>query len=54
VCPLLQAGVSHRIVYSDIDAGADVEVFCDAQDMAFAEEVFDAVIAMPVLAHVFT
>jgi SAM-dependent methyltransferase len=41
-----------RLVYSDIDTGADVDLFCDAHDLPFADGVFDAVITTAVLEHV--
>jgi SAM-dependent methyltransferase/uncharacterized protein YbaR (Trm112 family) len=49
----LCAGGPIRLIYSDIDVCADVDLFCDAHDLPFIEGVFDAVIATAVLEHVF-
>lgn len=43
---------SVRVVYSDIDAGADVDLFCDGHDLPFANGAFDAVVTTAVLEHV--
>lgn len=48
----LGASDSVRIVYSDIDAGADVDLFCDGHDLPFIDGVFDAVVTTAVLEHV--
>lgn len=48
----LGAGGSVRVVYSDIDVGADVDIFCDGHNLPFADAVFDAVITTAVLEHV--
>lgn len=50
--PLMQAKQPHILIYTDIDAGADVEIFCDGHDLPFADGVFDAVITTAVLEHV--
>lgn len=47
--PLLRASQPHRVIYSDIDAGADVDLFCDAHDLPFFDGTFDAVITTAVL-----
>lgn len=41
-----------RLVYCDIDAGAIVDVFCDAHELPFEDAVFDGVITTAVLEHV--
>ncbi len=43
---------SIRIIYSDIDVHADVDLFCDGHDLPFKDGVFDAVITTAVLEHV--
>jgi len=43
---------SVRVVYSDIDAGADVDLFCDGHDLPFVDDAFDAVVTTAVLEHV--
>jgi len=48
----LGAGNMVRVVYSDIDVGADVDLFCDGHDLPFANGVFDAVVTTAVLEHV--
>jgi SAM-dependent methyltransferase len=48
----LAAGDAIRVIYSDIDAGADVDIYCDGHDLPFGEGVFDAVITTAVLEHV--
>jgi SAM-dependent methyltransferase len=48
----LGAGHAVRILYSDVDVGADVDLFCDAHDLPFANAVFDAVVTTAVLEHV--
>jgi uncharacterized protein YbaR (Trm112 family) len=50
--PLLRAAKPHRVVYSDIDSGADVDLFCDAHDLPFVDSAFDAVVTTAVLEHV--
>lgn len=50
--PLLRAGCPHRIVYTDIDAHASVDLFCDAHDLPFDDSTFDAVVTTAVLEHV--
>jgi SAM-dependent methyltransferase len=50
--PLLNASVAHRVVYSDIDSGADVDLFCDGHDLPFIDGAFDAVVTTAVLEHV--
>lgn len=49
---LLLANRPHRIVYSDIDIGADVDLFCDGHDLPFIDSSFDAVVTTAVLEHV--
>ena len=41
-----------HIVYSDIDARADVDIYCDGHDLPFLDSAFDAVITTAVLEHV--
>jgi uncharacterized protein YbaR (Trm112 family) len=41
-----------EIVYSDIDIGADIDLFCDAHDLPFHDDCFDAVVTTAVLEHV--
>ena len=41
-----------RVVYSDIDVGADIDIFCDGHDLPFVDGAFDAVITTAVLEHV--
>lgn len=48
----LGAGETVRVVYSDIDVSADVDLFCDGHDLPFVEGVFDAVVTTAVLEHV--
>lgn len=48
----LGAGDSVRVVYSDIDVGADVNLFCDGHDLPFVDSAFDAVVTTAVLEHV--
>lgn len=50
--PLLRTAQPHRMIYCDIDAGADVNLFCDAHDLPFIDSTFDAVITTVVLEHV--
>lgn len=50
--PLLMARERHRVVYSDIDSGADVDLFCDGHDLPFTDSAFDAVVTTAVLEHV--
>jgi SAM-dependent methyltransferase len=50
--PLLKSVQPHRVVYSDVDATSDVDIFCDAHDLPFVEFSFDAVITTAVLEHV--
>lgn len=49
-----QVGASDavRVVYSDIDVGADVDLFCDGHDLPFVDGAFDAVVTTAVLEHV--
>lgn len=48
----LGAGNTIRVVYSDIDVDADVDLFCDGHDLPFVDEAFDAVVTTAVLEHV--
>lgn len=41
-----------NIIYSDIDSGADVDLFCDGHDLPFQDGVVDAVVTTAVLEHV--
>ena len=50
--PLMQAVRPHHLVYTDVNMEADVDIFCDAHDLPFADCAFDAVIATAVLEHV--
>jgi len=50
--PLLCAVKTHSVVYSDIDSGADVDLFCDGHDLPFIDGAFDAVVTTAVLEHV--
>ena len=45
-------GDSIQVIYSDIDSGADVDLFCDGHDLPFINGFFDAVITTAVLEHV--
>jgi SAM-dependent methyltransferase/uncharacterized protein YbaR (Trm112 family) len=48
----LGAGDTVRVVYSDIDVDADVDLFCDGHDLPFVDGAFDAVVTTAVLEHV--
>lgn len=48
----LGAGTRLKLIYSDIDVGADVDLFCDGHDLPFADGCVDAVITTAVLEHV--
>jgi len=48
----LGADDSVKIIYSDIDASADVDLFCDGHNLPFVDGVFDAVVTTAVLEHV--
>ena len=48
----LGASGAVRVMYSDIDVGADVDLFCDGHDLPFADGVLDAVVTTAVLEHV--
>lgn len=48
----LQRNTPHRIVCTDVDAGADIDLFCDGHDLPFVDACFDAVITTAVLEHV--
>jgi len=51
--PMLTGGASQiRMIYSDIDTRADVDLFCDAHNLPFFDESFDAVITTAVMEHV--
>jgi SAM-dependent methyltransferase len=41
-----------RVVYSDVDVRADVDLFCDAHDLPFLDGTFGGVVASAVLEHV--
>lgn len=41
-----------QVFYCDVDIRADIDVFCDAHDLPFVKESFDAVITTAVLEHV--
>ena len=41
-----------NVIYSDIDIGADVDLFCDGHDLPFVTNSMDAVITTAVLEHV--
>ena len=41
-----------QLVYSDIDTSASVDLFCDAHELPFVDQVFHGVIATAVLEHV--
>jgi len=41
-----------RVAYSDVDVRAAVDVFCDAHELPFKDDVFDGVVASAVLEHV--
>ena len=48
----LSTGTHLKLIYSDIDVGADVDLFCDGHDLPFADGCVDAVITTAVLEHV--
>ena len=48
----LGAGTHLKLIYSDIDVGADVDLFCDGHHLPFADGCVDAVITTAVLEHV--
>jgi len=39
-------------IFCDIDKNADIDIFCDAHDLPFKNEIFDGVISTAVLEHV--
>lgn len=41
-----------KIIYTDIDVNADVDIFCDGHDLPFMDNIFDAVVTTAVLEHV--
>ena len=43
---------SIKVLYTDIDISADVDLFCDGHDLPFVDGVFDAVVTTAVLEHV--
>lgn len=49
---VIYSGPHIDIVHSDVDVNADVDLFCDAHELPFISEVFDAVITTAVLEHV--
>ena len=48
----LGTGTHLKLIYSDIDVGADVDLFCDGHDLPFVDGCVDAVITTAVLEHV--
>ncbi len=51
---VLLTGKKHLLIFCDVDVSADVDIFCDAHDLPFADNSFDAVITTAVLEHVIT
>jgi uncharacterized protein YbaR (Trm112 family)/SAM-dependent methyltransferase len=49
---LLEPDEHIRVVYSDIDTSANIDLFCDGHELPFAAASFDAVITTAVLEHV--
>lgn len=49
---LISYASRRQIIYSDIDSGADVDLFCDGHDLPFQDGVVDAVVTTAVLEHV--
>jgi SAM-dependent methyltransferase len=49
---LIRDASRRQIIYSDIDSGADVDLFCDGHDLPFQDGVVDAVVTTAVLEHV--
>ena len=43
---------SLRLMYSDVDIAADVDLYCDGHELPFQDQTFDGVIASAVLEHV--
>lgn len=41
-----------RLIYADVDVNADVDIFCDAQEIPLADKCVDAVVTTAVLEHV--
>ncbi|HAS50870.1 MAG TPA: methyltransferase, partial [Gammaproteobacteria bacterium] len=48
----LGTGDHLKLIYSDIDVDADVDLFCDGHDLPFVDGCMDAVITTAVLEHV--
>jgi SAM-dependent methyltransferase len=48
----LGVGAETTVVYSDVDAEADVDIYCDAHDLPFKDECFGAIVTTAVLEHV--
>jgi SAM-dependent methyltransferase len=48
----LRGAIHHDIFYADIDTAADVDLFCDAHNLACKSDQFDAVVTTAVLEHV--
>lgn len=49
---LLGNGKSIKVIYSDIDVNADIDLICDGHDLPFTDNTFDAVVTTAVLEHV--
>lgn len=48
----LTDGGPHKLVGSDVDVESDAEILCDAHELPFADNSFDAVVTTAVLEHV--
>jgi len=51
---VIQLGLGDKaiIIYIDVDLMADVDIYCDAHDLPFFSETYDAVITTAVIEHV--